>query len=192
MGTVNIPVTLTGTLTNAATVEYFIGGGTAIGAGVDFSFAGGTLTFQPGETMQTIPLTLNDDTVREGSERIVIKLRNANGASLGALSEFTYTIADNDTLNLLGYAQNVGSETAATAPIPGIEPGFITLTYRRNLAAVDVSFSIEQAANLTGPNPWSTASVIEEIVSDDGVTRVVKAKIASAAAHYLRLRVTRN
>ena len=188
-GTVNIPVTLTGTLTSAATVEYFIGGGTSFGSGVDFSFGSGTLTFHPGDTAQTIPLTIIEDAVREGSERVVIKLRNANGASLGALSEFTCILADNDTLNLLGYAQNLGPETAAAAPVPGSEPGFITLTYRRNLAAVDVVFVIEQAANLTDANPWSTASVVEEIVSDDGATRVIKAKVASAGAQYLRLRV---
>ena len=191
-GIVNIPVTLSGTITSTVTVEYFIAGGTAFGAGVDYSFAGGTLTFHPGETTQTIPLNIIDDAVREGSERIVIKLRDANGASLGALSEFTCTIADNDTLNLLGYAQNLGPETAATAPVPGVEPGFITLTYRRNLAAVDVAFVIEQAADLADSIPWSTASAIEEIVSDDGATRVIKAQVASAAAHFLRLRVTRD
>ena len=183
---------------------------TAFGAGVDFTLVSGpvgTLTFNPGDTTQNIPLTIIDDAIREFGERVIIKLRNANGASIGAQSEFTYSIGDNDgtidawrlvhfgadagnpliagdladpeldgLANLLEYAQNLDPNAASDGPVFGIEPGFITITYRRNLAATDIAFTVQEAVNLPGINAWTTASVIEEILSDDGTTRVIKAK----------------
>ena len=228
-GTVNVPVVLAGTSSAPMTVEYFIGpgGNTAFGAGVDYALGGGpvgTLTFQPGETVRTIPLTIIDDAVRESGERVIIKLRNANGMSLGPLSVFTFTITDNDggieawrlthfgndagnpaiagdladpdfdgMVNLLEYAQNLDPHAASTGPVMGREPGFLTLTYRRNLAASDLDYTVQEALGFLGTNVWETPSVVEEIVSDDGMTRVIKAKVTAGAeaAHYVRLRVSR-
>ena len=65
-----------------------------------------------------------------------------------------------------------GDLTADAPPALGSEPGILWLTYRRNL----------------------TAAVTEEILSDDGTTRVIKARVTTSTepAHFLRLKVTRH
>lgn len=232
-GTVDVIVTLSGSISAPATVEYTIGSGpvanTALGAGVDYVLGGGpvgTLRFSPGETTKRIPLTIIDDAVRETDERIVLRLRNANGVSLGTSATFILTIADDDSgfggwqrahfgsdanspeiageladpdldgvVNLLEYAQNLDPNSPdAAVPICGCEPGFLTLTYRRNIADVELVWTVEETRNLADANSWTPASALQENVSDDGITRVIKTKVPSTgeAGHFLRLRVTRN
>ena len=78
----------------------------------------------------------------------------------------------------------------AAQPVFGSEPGFLTLTYRRALAAIDLEFSIEETLDFTG---WTNANPTEEILSDDGVLRVIKARVPMGASGQkaLHLRITR-
>ncbi len=69
---------------------------TAFGVGVDYTLAAGTLAFNPGNSVQYIPLTINNDTTQEWDEQIMVILRNAYGARLGALTNFTFTVIDDD------------------------------------------------------------------------------------------------
>ena len=94
-GTVNIPVTLSGAAASPVTVQYFINGGTALGAGLDYRLTAGVLTFAPGETSKNIPVVITDDTLAESSETLIVALGNPNNARLGT-SSYTLTITDND------------------------------------------------------------------------------------------------
>ena len=95
-GTIEIPVTLSGAAAGEVTVQYVIGGGSAT-AGVDYTFTAGVLTFAPGETAKTIPLTILEDQFNEPAQTVQIKLQYALGAALG-LSTYTYTISDTNPL----------------------------------------------------------------------------------------------
>lgn len=76
----------------------------AFGAGLDFSLANGTLTFNTGEQTKNIPLLISDDSIPESNEAITLILRNPNGAQLGTISSFTYLINDNDSPPPLPFA----------------------------------------------------------------------------------------
>jgi Bacterial Ig domain/Calx-beta domain len=51
-------------------------------AGVDYVATTGTLTYAPGETAKTFPVTINGDTAPEGSETVGILFSNLDGAVL--------------------------------------------------------------------------------------------------------------
>ena len=72
------------------TVSYSVGGGSAT-SGVDFTGSGGTLTFQPGVTYQSIPVNILN-TGSSVDKTVAISLQSASGAGMGANSTFTYTI----------------------------------------------------------------------------------------------------
>jgi regulation of enolase protein 1 (concanavalin A-like superfamily) len=95
---------------------------TAFGTGVDFALPDGLLTFAIGEQTKNIPLTITNDTVDEPNDNISLLLRNPNGAQLGTLSQFTYTILDDDNPPanpFVGFASATSSigESAGTAQI---------------------------------------------------------------------------
>lgn len=65
------------------------------------------------------------------------------------------------------------------------------LIYRRNLAATDVAFTVEQSLDLGNPEAWGTAVVTETILSDDGQTQVIRAAVSTVGIRdlYLRLKM---
>ncbi|MGE3805811.1 MAG: FG-GAP-like repeat-containing protein, partial [Gemmataceae bacterium] len=90
-------------------INYSIdGNGTAMSSGVDYSLAGGKLTFAPGETSKRIPLSIIDDTLDENDETIFLLLDSPVNAGLTANS-FTYTIVDNDAPPTIGFVGDSAS-----------------------------------------------------------------------------------
>ena len=79
------------------TVDYATANGTATN-GLDYTATNGTLTFLAGETNQTIAvLILNDGAVESATfETFSVKLSNPANAVLGALTNTTVSIFDND------------------------------------------------------------------------------------------------
>lgn len=95
-GTVTITVNRTGGSVGAVTVQYTTNDGTAL-AGSDYTAASGTLTFGHGVTTQTFTVSITDDPLVESGEAINVTLSNpTGGASLGATTAASITIADND------------------------------------------------------------------------------------------------
>ena len=94
--TLAFTVTLAPSNPGTVTVEYTTVDGTAT-AGADYTAASGTLTFAPGETSQTVAVTLLDDVIDEGAEIFTLKLSNASHATLTD-AEATGTITNNDPL----------------------------------------------------------------------------------------------
>ena len=78
------------------TVSFGVTGGTASGAGVDFSVPPGVLSFAPGEITKTIPVTIIDDQLVEGNETIIVTLAAPSGAIMGSKPSGTVTIRDNE------------------------------------------------------------------------------------------------
>jgi len=78
------------------TVDYSVVSGSADGAGVDYTLADGTLTFNPGETGKTINIAIVDDGLKENDETVVIELSNATGGDLvlGEITRHTHIILD--------------------------------------------------------------------------------------------------
>ncbi len=105
-------------------------------AGSDYTAIGGTLTFTPGVTSQSFPLTILNDTLDEADETVVLALTNPASATLGVGGDLaTLTIVDNDeppTVQFSSSAYSV-SESGGTATITATlsaESGLpITVTY---------------------------------------------------------------
>jgi Calx-beta domain len=96
----NLAVGLSAASAGTVTVDYAVVGGTATGGGVDYTLAAGTLTFDPGDTLKYVPLVITDDCVAEPDETVVVLLSAPAGATLGAITIHTYTISDNDGIDL--------------------------------------------------------------------------------------------
>ena len=77
--TIDFVVTLERAAAVRVTVDYATADGTAT-AGADYTAASGTLPFAPGETEQTVAVTILDDAHDEGEETFTLTLRNPSGA----------------------------------------------------------------------------------------------------------------
>jgi len=99
VGTTGISVTLSATALVTVQVGFAADGGTAT-PGDDYTLAAGTLTFAPGETTKTIPLTIKDDKVLEPDETIVIRLSGQRNATLRT-PNVVLTISNDDTYIVL-------------------------------------------------------------------------------------------
>jgi hypothetical protein len=63
----------------------------------DYTISVGKLTFAVGETSKTVNVSIVDDSYAEGTENFTFTLSNPTNSTLGALSQATITITDNDT-----------------------------------------------------------------------------------------------
>ena len=77
-GTMDFTVTLSRAASETVTVDYATSDETAT-AGADYTAASGTLTFAPGETEQTVSVSVLDDGEAEGPETLTLTLSNASG-----------------------------------------------------------------------------------------------------------------
>jgi len=94
-----VSVTVSPASAQPITVDYSVTGGTATGGGVDYTLADGTLTFQPGETLETINIDIVDDNEDESPETIELALSNPINGTLGVQPTHTHTILDSDVIN---------------------------------------------------------------------------------------------
>jgi hypothetical protein len=90
-----ITVVRGGPTAGTVTVEYATSNGTAT-APIDYTAASGRLTFGPGVVTRTITVPLQDDTIAEGDETVVITLSTAVGASIAPPTSALLTIKDDD------------------------------------------------------------------------------------------------
>ena len=81
--------------TRAVTVSYDVVAGTAT-ARLDYTSVSGTLTFQPGQTSQSIVVPVINDTLEEKNESFTVRLSSPVNAALSNGNVHTYTIMDND------------------------------------------------------------------------------------------------
>jgi CSLREA domain-containing protein len=113
--TATLTVSLTNPSSSLVTVDWATNGNTA-SSGSDFTSGNGTITFTPGQTSQTITVTINGDTSVEGNENFFVNLANpANGTIADA--QATVTIADDDGTPSLTISNVAVDESAGTAVV---------------------------------------------------------------------------
>jgi outer membrane protein assembly factor BamB len=97
-GLVSLLVVLSKSSNETVTVDYAVkADGTTAQSPADFTLLGdGTLTFAPGVTWQPISITIVDDVAPELGEKIIVVLSNPSNASLGNITEHSYTINASD------------------------------------------------------------------------------------------------
>ena len=136
-GGLTLTVSRTGGTDGAVSVDYATANGTAASPS-DYTAASGTLNFLHGETSQTIPLTLTNDTTWEPSEDFTVTLSNVVDATLGTQTGTTVTITDDDV-------RNAGTLDLSNATVTLSEGGpAITLTVDRT-GGSDGTVSVDYA-----------------------------------------------
>ncbi|MDW3196606.1 MAG: DUF2341 domain-containing protein [Cytophagales bacterium] len=87
----------------------------------DFTLSTSTVTFPADNTTtsMTFDITIVDDVIFEGTETITIQLTNPANADLGAITEYTLDITDDDTAPVAGFttANSFIGESGGTANI---------------------------------------------------------------------------
>lgn len=112
--------------------------GTAVSA-ADYTAVSETLTFAPGETSQTVTVSIVDDLVEEGSETLTAMLSNPVNAALGTPDVATLTILDNDAPPQVSFASATYTEAegSGTAVIPVTLLGVTTNSVMVDVATAD-------------------------------------------------------
>jgi len=212
-------VTRTGATTAALTVAYQLAGTATMGT--DYQTLSKSLVIPIGALSATITVNPLLDALAEGSETVIATLAANANYLVGSPSAATLTISDapfdlwrsqnfganagnatiaglladpdGDTFcNLLEYALAGNPLVADLALQPQLakEANDLTLTYRRPSTIPDLLYSIESR---TPSGSWIAIASTEQILSDNGTIRQVKARvpIGSLTRMMIRLRVTR-
>jgi Calx-beta domain-containing protein len=128
----SIDVALTGLTERTVQVDYATAAASAA-APDDYSGTSGTLTFAPGETLQSVQVAVVGDDAVEGDETFALNLSAADQASIGD-GHATVTILDNDTPALV--TASIGDQSIQEG-----DKGSKTLTFT-------VALSLPAAASL--------------------------------------------
>jgi M6 family metalloprotease-like protein len=175
---------------------------TADATGVDYTFTPGVLTFAPGVTTQTIPLTLVDDLLAEPNEHIVLTLRNANGAALSStLNQHVVVVRDNDVAPLqpsIGFAAGqrgladeapVGVSTVAE----GVAPTVLVSLSQPAATTVTVNYAVTGGTAVSGADytlpagtltfaPGETTKLVPLAFVDDSVVESAETVVLTLSA----------
>jgi hypothetical protein len=103
-GTATVVVRLSAVTPATVTIPFSLTGGSASGGGVDYSLSASPLTINAGASTATITVTINDDLIREGDETFTLSLGTPTGATLGATTQHTFTIVDNDPIPTVDFS----------------------------------------------------------------------------------------
>jgi hypothetical protein len=95
-GSFNIPVTLAAPATAPVSVLFNLTGGTALGAGIDYSTISGEVSFATGESTRNISLPIINDTLDEPDETVVLTLSLPTNARTVSPTVHTVTLTDDD------------------------------------------------------------------------------------------------
>jgi glucose/arabinose dehydrogenase len=149
-------------LGSPVTVDYAVQGSSTATGGQDDTLADGTLTFGVGVTSQPIPIPTLQDTLFEGSEKIVLKLINPSKGTVITPDTTTVTITDNDTPGTMQFsAATYGvDENAGPATVRVTRSG-------ANLASnVTVQFTTTNGT-ATAPTDYADATQILTFVAGE-------------------------
>ncbi len=173
--TLTFTVRLAPTSGNTVTVTYADAGtGTATSVTDYTALAGGTLTFDPGDTSKTMAITVTGDDIDEPDETVVVRLSSPVNATLTGgetTLDGTGTIEDNDPTPTVSVADATAvPEGDMASPDP---PNNMTFTVTLSAAsgqAVTVPYTLGGTAtastDYTAPNPRSVTIAAGQTQAD--------------------------
>jgi hypothetical protein len=153
-GSIGIVVGRTGDTSGTATVHYTVTDGTAR-AGVNYQATSGTITFNPGDTNRTIPITILDDHAVDGDRTVNLSLDSPTGGSLGPQATAVLTIQNTDRAGTIQFA----SPTFAVAPRAGAAVVTVTRTGGSDVA-VTVQYATADGSAQAGLDYRPTSGVL--------------------------------
>ncbi|MEY2508152.1 MAG: hypothetical protein QOH01_2481 [Verrucomicrobiota bacterium] len=179
-GAVTLTVVRSGGVQLAASANYTTVNGTA-SSGSDYTATSGTVNFAPGETQETIVVSINDDAFIEGDESFSVTLSNPSaGATLASPSSAGVTIKDNDgggntiQFNPATYSvkETPGNSTVTlsiTAKRLGDPSTTISASYTTSNGSATAGFDYTAASGTVVFGPGETLKTISVTVLDDNL-----------------------
>jgi hypothetical protein len=172
-GTIGITVRLIGAAQSSEVTVPFTVGGSAIGGGVDYEISSSPLVFAPGETSQTIDVTIIDDSADESNETVVMNLGTPWGAGLGSTTQCVLTITDNDVVPTVQFTaasqstmENAGA-VVITAVLSGLSGQDVTVPFTLGgSATADADYWLSAGSPLT-ITAGQTSSAITLYLNND-------------------------
>jgi hypothetical protein len=147
-------VSLSAASTHTVTVGYYTNGGTAT-AGSDYISTSGTLTFNPGQTSITVPVSVLGDTLYEGNETFGLWITQASNALINRITG-NATIVDDDPSTTISV-----SDASATEGNSGLSG--VTFTVTLNAAStqtVTVNYSTAAGTATAGTDYQSLSGTL--------------------------------
>ena len=188
-------VTVTPTVSDAtATVKV---NGTPVPASAALPLVAGsntitvTVTAQDGVTNTSYILTIDNTAYGVWKSSVFTNPADLNNP---AVSGDLATPAHDGITNLMKYALALAPMASGTAGLPSASPqgGYLTLTYRRNKAATDVTYTVQSSDVLKGT--WTTATTVTSQTDHGTYTLVTVRDTVPVAGHsqrFMRLQVSR-
>ena len=209
-------ITRTGATVKALTVALNVSGTATNGA--DYTALPASVIIPAGAASVGLPVVPLSDELAEGNETVILAIATTSDYTVGTPAAATVTIADApvQAWRLAKFGANANNPAIAgdLADPDGdglkniLERGFNTdplvfnagptvtkdghdfiVTYRRNLAATDLTFEVLAGSDLSS---WSAVGTTDQILSDDGSTQVIAARVSSypaGPACFFRMRV---
>src|SRR5207249_1999274 len=175
--TLTFNVTLSHASSDTVTVDYTTNNGTATVADGDYDAASGTVTFDPGQTTQTVDLTINGDTTHEADETFTVDLSNASNAG----------IADGSGIGTITNDDQVPDVSIDDQSITEGNAGTSTMTFNVTLSnpsdqTITVDYTTNDGTATTGDADYQTAA--GTVTFDPGeTTATIDVTINSDTAH---------
>ncbi len=152
-GTAPITVILSTASALTITVNYTTSDGPPPNAatnGADYIAAAGLLTFAPGVTSQTFPVTILNDTLDEPlSETVILTLSAPTNATLGVPNPATLTITDDDAPPTVQFSASTYNVTESDPPSVTLAPITVTLS-TASASTVTVDYATSNGTALAG------------------------------------------
>src|SRR6185369_11555795 len=134
---IGVKVTRTGGTAGSVTVDFATQDGTAL-AGFDYFPINGTLAFGSNELSKVIFISLMNDLIAEGDESFNLHLLNpTGGATLGAISNATLRIVDDESSVAFTNANYTVSEAGPSITINVVRSGALTTPVSVQYATAD-------------------------------------------------------
>ena len=136
------------------TLRYSISGTATAGSGNDFTIQNaGTVTVAARANTATIPVAINDDSLQENAETVILTLIGGSGYTVDSPSAHTLTIEDNDSTS-------ASFSTASSSATEG--DGTRTVTVNLNQAAstggLTIGYTVTGTATAGSGNDFTIAS----------------------------------
>jgi glucose/arabinose dehydrogenase/disulfide oxidoreductase YuzD len=166
--------TFTASLTNASsqtvTVNYATANGTATTAGNDYQAATGTITFAPGQTAQTVNVTIIGDTTFEPNETFVLNLSGAANATISD-NQGQCTITNDDlqpSISISDVSLAEGNSGTTTAQ-------FVVSLSNASSLAVTVNYATANGTATDGSDYTGSANTVSFVAG--AITQVINVTV---------------
>src|SRR4051794_14695498 len=158
---------------SVVSVHYVDASGTAFGSNSDFGNLSGTLSFAPGQTVQTVRVPIVNDTMAEPTESFFLNLSAPTNATLGRNAALA-TIIDNDAVSgtpVMAISDPVVDEKAGqawfTITLDRPSTGTVSVSYTTQAGTADAT-DFTAASGVLSFAPGETSKTVSVSIADDG------------------------